>query len=308
LEILNKMDNIYVIDTKMRGHEHYMSGYLVVGKEVVLIDTGQPNRLEETRASINAHGFSVSDISAIFVTHEHRDHAGNIAPFLRESPKASVYLNPLARDFFLNPEGVNRKAQVSPAILARPGETSTMEAVPESRIRFLQDGDTFDIGHGERLRVMFAPGHQPGGLVIFEEKHNGLFINDLVGNCFLDADCQYVLNPLGSDNLQLVESLKKLVDLPLSYLYLGHYGINDKPRLVMTRALNNLQKILEIGRKYVQEGKPEMIADEVYKTMLPELEKLRKVRGESVYQATAREHIPFQMQLFAKYCQARLKN
>jgi hypothetical protein len=54
------------------------------------------------------------------------------------------------------------------------------------------------------------------------------------------------------------------------------------------------------------ESRPELIADEVYQTILPELEKLRPVRGEELYQYAVKEHIPYQANLFAQYCQRRL--
>jgi hypothetical protein len=51
-----------------------------------------------------------------------------------------------------------------------------MVPVPPSRIEHLSDGDTFDLGNGERLKIIFSPGHQPSGIVILEEKNKGLFI------------------------------------------------------------------------------------------------------------------------------------
>ena len=97
---LERIDNIYVIDTKMYGYDRYMSAYLVKGKEIALIDTGHPRQIESVRAAIKVHGFSISDISYIFVTHcEHLDHGGNVAPILRESPKASVYINPIGLEY-----------------------------------------------------------------------------------------------------------------------------------------------------------------------------------------------------------------
>ena len=68
MSLLKRLNNIYVIDTKMCGFDHYQSSYLVEGKELALIDTGLPNQIEAVRAGIKEHGFSVSDISHIFVT------------------------------------------------------------------------------------------------------------------------------------------------------------------------------------------------------------------------------------------------
>ena len=306
MSFLERLDNIYVIDTKMKGFDHYNSAYLVEGKEIALIDTGEPSRLEAVRAGIKAHGFSVSDISYIFVTHcEHMDHAGNVAPLLRESPRAKVYINPIGMVYLTDPSSIKWEERLAPEVLARSREI--VEPVSPSRIQYLNDGDVFDLGNGEKLRIIFAPGHQPSGLVILEEKNMGLFINDLVGLHLADADVHYPVNPFASDHQQAIESLQKLMDIPVANLYLGHYGICDRPKQIMARALSNMQRLLDIGTKYMGEGKPESIASKVYEMIMPELEKLRLVRGEALYQYAAREHVPFQAKLFAKYCQDRLK-
>jgi glyoxylase-like metal-dependent hydrolase (beta-lactamase superfamily II) len=305
MEFLDRLDNVYVIDTKMRGFDHYQSSYLVKGKELALIDTGEPQRFDPVRAAINAHGFSVSDISYVFITHcEHRDHSGNAAAIVKESPRANVYINPIGLDYLINPAIESARKQVSsyytPKMLARRKE---MEAVPESRVKILKDGDTFDLGNDEKLKIFFTPGHQPSGIAIYK----GLFINDLVGNCFIDADSQYPLNSFRSDHQKAIASIKQLMNLSISNLYMGHYGICDKPYQVMGKAIDNMQKQLEIGRKLILKGHPELIPDEVLKGVLPELEKLRSIRGEEVYQYAVSEHVNRQATLFAEYCKEKLE-
>ena len=107
--------------------------------------------------------------------------------------------------------------------------------------------------------------------------------------------------------MQAIESLKKLMELPVEYLYAGHYGIVGRAKEVMAQAIRNMQQILDIGAKYVREGKPELIADEVYKVMLPELEKLRPARGEALYKYATGEHVSHQVNLFSQYCQEKFK-
>ncbi|MFC1901582.1 MBL fold metallo-hydrolase [Chloroflexota bacterium] len=307
MSLLERVDNIYTIDAKMFGLDRYNAAYIVAGKEIALIDTGLPSQLETVRAAIKAHGFSPGNISYIFVTHpEHSDHSGNVAPLLRENPQASVYINPLAVEYITHPEIERslKKTQITPEMYAQSGDP---EPVPPSRIKYLNDGDVFDLGDGEKLQVIFAPGHQPAGIVILEEKNRGLFINDLVGNYFPDADAQYPLNPYRSDHRQAIPSLQKLMDLPVDYLYMGHYGICENPKEVMVRAIANMQKLLDIGTMYVREGNPERIGAEMYEMILPELEKLRRVRGEELYRYASQHHIPSQMKLFTKFCQDNLK-
>ncbi|MFC1901469.1 MBL fold metallo-hydrolase [Chloroflexota bacterium] len=300
-----RLDNIYVIDTKMFGLDKYNAAYLVEGKELALIDTGMPEEIEALHNGIKAHGFHVSDISHIFVTHcEHPDHSGNAGALLQENTKAKVYINPIGAEYLTDPAttGARFKADVTSGKIAT---FEKMVPVPPSRIQYLNDGDVFDLGNGEKLKAIFAPGHQPSGIVILEEKNKGLFINDLVGNYFPEADSQYPLNSEMSDNIRAIESLKKLIDLPVDYLYLGHYGICDRPREVMARAIKNMEQCLELGARCVSEGKPENIGAELYKLVMPELEKLRPVRGETLYSYAVEHHMPRHVKFFTAFCQEK---
>ena len=46
MKYTDRVDNVYVIDTKMFGFDRYNAAYIVKGKEIVLIDTGLPNQIE----------------------------------------------------------------------------------------------------------------------------------------------------------------------------------------------------------------------------------------------------------------------
>jgi glyoxylase-like metal-dependent hydrolase (beta-lactamase superfamily II) len=300
MQYAKRADNIYMIDTKMFGFENYSSAYLVEGREIALVDTGMSNQFEALRDGLKAHGFSPSDIAYIFVTHEHGDHFGNAAALLKENPKAKVYIHPVGVECLTDPamETARMKGKLSPKMIKRFGQ---MEPVPPSRIQYLKDGDTFDLGNGETLRIIFAPGHQPGGIVILEEKNNGLFINDLVGNYFADADVSMILTPYNSDLKLAMKSLKKFMDMPVTRLFLGHFGISDKPKEVMRRALDGMQQLLDIGAQCVAKGKPEEIEPRVTASKMPLAEKLRATRGQILYEYTIGELIPSQSIAFSEY-------
>lgn len=293
-------DNVYVIDTKMFGFDNYSSSYLVKGKELVMIDTGLPNQLDAVHAGIQSHGFSVSDISKVFVSHAHEDHSGNTGPILRESPKASVYINPVALEFLTTPsiEDDRRKKELPADMQNRFG---TMEPVPRSRIQLVNDGDVFDIGDGVTLRIRFTTGHQPSGMIIFEEKNGGLFINDLVGNYFSDADYLQVLAPFRFDILESMKLLKEIISLPLKKLFLGHFGICNEPKKLIQRALDGMQQMMDIGAECVAKGKPEQIEPRILAIKKIEVEKLRNVRDAEVFKHESQELIVSQAKSFAAY-------
>jgi glyoxylase-like metal-dependent hydrolase (beta-lactamase superfamily II) len=308
MNLIERLDNIYVLDTKMHGLDYYMSSFLVKGKELALVDTCMPNQFEALRSAINSCGFELSDISRIILTHcEHPDHAGCVTPVLKENPKAKVYVNAIGQKILLDPlKNIDFSKRVSPELLPRFLKINKdWQPVPQDRIQLVNDGDSIDLGNGEKLKVMFTRSHQPSGMILFESKNNGLFINDLVGNCFLDVDSHYPLSPVESDNIETVAVLKKLLGTDFNYLYLGHYGITDEPRKIISRAIDKLETILDFGKKYMLEGKPELISKRYYEFILPELEKLNVKKYEPVYQYAAKEHIVSQSKLFAAYCKEK---
>lgn len=299
-EFATRSNNVYMIDTKMFGFEHYNSAYLVEGKELAMIDTGLPNQLEAVLAGIKSHGFSVSDISHIFCTHEHHDHCGNVAPLVKMNPRTKVHAHPLCTELLTDPakRDAGIVGKVPPEQIARFGK---MQPLPREKLEHLKDGDVFDLGDGEKLKVHFTPGHLPGGIIIFEEKFNGLFINDLVGNYFADADAFIMLTPHHSDIIEAQGLLKELMNMPIKTLFLGHFGINSNPQYVMKGAINFIQSLLDIGVQCVKEGKSELITTRVKAFRLAEAEKLKAVRSPEMYEFTRNELVGHQAPAFAEY-------
>jgi glyoxylase-like metal-dependent hydrolase (beta-lactamase superfamily II) len=296
----DRADNVFVIDTRMFSFKQYNAAYIVKGKEVALIDTGLPDQIDTVRAGIRAHGFLPGDISYIFITHEHSDHCGNVAPLLRDNPNAKVYINPIGAENLIDPDGAAAKTKHlhSKEMLAR---FSRMEPVPSSRIAYLKDGDAFDLGNDERLKIIFTPGHQPGGIVILEEKYKGLFINDLCGMYLADTDVSIIFTPPKSELVKAMESLRKIKDIPVKRLFLGHFGISEKPQMVLERALNGMQRLLDIGAQCVADGKPEEIVERIESVVLSEAEKIRGIREEKLYEYFTKDFIPHLARNFANY-------
>ena len=300
MEFATRADNVYMIDTHMMGFEHYQSSYIVKGKEIVMIDAGMPPALEIVRARIKAHGFSIQDISKIFVSHcEHPDHAGNAGAFVKENPEIKVFINPIGLEYMTNPEieAEARRKVMLPQMAARFG---TQLPVPTSNIEMLKDGDVFDIGDGEELEIMFTPAHQPSGFVVFEKKNKGLFINDLVGNYFPDCDFNLILTPPRSDILRAKEDLSKFQKMDIKKLYLGHFGIADDPAVVYKSALAGIQIQLDIAAWCIRDGRPEDIENRSLGSKYPEVEKLKK-RGEDLFEYTKTELITHHSHYFAEY-------
>jgi glyoxylase-like metal-dependent hydrolase (beta-lactamase superfamily II) len=294
-----RADNVYVIDTHMFGFDHYQSSYLVKGRELILIDTGIPLELETVRRSIHQHGFSISDISRIFLTHcEHPDHAGNVGALVKENPALKVYINPVGLEYLINPaiESENRKKLLKP-MAVRFGD---QQPVPRQNVQFFKDGETIDIGDGEQLRIIFSPAHQPSGLVIFEEKNKGLFVNDIVGNYFADIDFSLILTPQRSDVARALEDTNKFRKMNINRLYLGHYGIHHKPQEVFDRAAQGIVRNMDIARRCLQEGKPDEMERRILESRMLDIENLKR-RNLALYEYARDELITHHTKYFVQY-------
>jgi glyoxylase-like metal-dependent hydrolase (beta-lactamase superfamily II) len=291
-------NNIFAIDTKMFGFKNYQSCYLIVSDEIVLVDAGIPSQLQTFYNALHSCGYSIQDVSRIIITHcEHPDHAGNAGAFVLENPNIKVYINPVGLEYLTVPsiERDERKKIMNPQTAARFG---IQKPVPEENIFFLEDGEIIDIGSGQKLKIMFTPAHQPSGLVIFDEKNKGLFINDLIGNYFSDIDFNLILAPDRSDIFRTYEDMKKFQKMDIDRLYLGHYGIESNPQEVFNRTLNEIQRLIDIADNCLNKGKPQEIGKSVLNDSMRNIENL-KHRSTELYEFTRDELLPYHSACFA---------
>lgn len=298
-----RVSNVHLIDTNMFGFDRFQSCYLVKAEEIALIDSGVPTSIDSVRKAIEGLGVAIKDITHIFVTHcEHPDHSGNVGAFLRENTKAKVYIRSIGLEYLTRPEieAAKRQAILPPEMARRFGE---MIPVPEDRIVLVNDGDRIPLGGDQTLRAIFTPGHQPSGMVLYDEKNRGLFIHDLIGMYLADADFSMVLTPNRSEVKKYMESLHKVKELPIETLFLGHFGISQKPGEVIERALGLMKSLMDIGAECLDRGKPEEIAPRLRSFVAPQLEKLKRSRGEKLYAYVKDELVASCSEAFSSYYQ-----
>jgi hypothetical protein len=90
--------------------------------------------------------------------------------------------------------------------------------------------------------------------------------------------------------------------MDLDWLYLGHYGMNDKPAEFIKAALNRMQQIMDIAAECIKAGKPQDIETRTLALRMPEAEKIRKTRGdEGLYYYLSQELIPSLSKAFMAY-------
>lgn len=175
------------------------NSYLIVDEgsnRAVIVDPGG-----EGERLIDAIEATDAKLEAIWITHAHVDHVGAIASIKRKWD-VPIYLHPADRRLY---EAASRQAEV----YGLPFEE------PPPPDREFADGQKVEVGDIE-MRVMHAPGHAPGHVVIYGD---GIA---LVGDCLFAGSIGRTDLPF-SNPPALAATLEKLAALPPeTVVYPGH--------------------------------------------------------------------------------------
>ncbi len=170
--------------------DEFVNAYIIVrAGGVILIDTGLESTWRLIEELLSSLGLSMQDISAVILTHHHRDHVGS----LRRIAEAS---------------GARVAAHVNEAELIRS------EAGVEVDVK-LRDGDMF---HG--LKVIHTPGHTPGHIALLDYETRSLFTGDLVYK--QDGDLYEIPEKYSVDPESNRRSMARLLELDFENLMPCH--------------------------------------------------------------------------------------
>jgi glyoxylase-like metal-dependent hydrolase (beta-lactamase superfamily II) len=170
---------------------------------LILIDTGYPGTGEAFQLDLSLLGKDIHDIHHIIVTHLHPDHTGALGD-IKQRSGARVAMHPL--DAAMVHQGkFARPARPAPGLLASilvklfiHGDSQYPPVEVEDE---LVDGQLLPYAGG--LRVIHAPGHSAGQIVLLWEPRKLLFCADACANAFgLDYSPIYEDFELGKETLR----------------------------------------------------------------------------------------------------------
>jgi len=168
-----------------------------------LIDTGPPAGWRAVRTFAEAE-HARQPIKQIVLTHHHEDHAGN-ASRLQDLLECPVYAPPDSLERLREgyPQELYRRVVwgKQPPVVARP--------LPEN----------IDVGSGERLQVISAPGHADDMVRLHDPSRDWLFSADL----YLTRRPHYLR--FDEDLPALIGSLRALQAYSIHTMFCGHAGV-----------------------------------------------------------------------------------
>jgi glyoxylase-like metal-dependent hydrolase (beta-lactamase superfamily II) len=222
--------NIILIDDNLYSIPRWGSVYLVNETKKALVDTGTSRSLNAVLEGIKQAGVRPEDIDYIIATHIHLDHAGGAGTILKHMPQAQVVVHHRGARHLVNPERLVKSfaATMGEQLVAKTGEVLP---VPEERVKPVNDGDVLELGEGQVLTFIDAPGHAPHELCILESRNQGFFSGDAIGVSVADNRVLIpVTPPPGFDLETYLATLKKLASLDAKSIYFAHFGKVDNAR------------------------------------------------------------------------------
>lgn len=192
--------------------------FLLVGEDLILIDTGFPESEGKILQAITELGRKPEELRHILVTHCHPDHAGSLAA-LQKLTKATSYAQAIDAAQIRAGE-VAKRLTPTPQLLQRILFwlliRNASAKFPPGRIDCeIKDGEVLPLAGG--IRTIHAPGHSPGQVAFLWQPSNVLFVADACANIpSLDYSLGY------NDFQEGKRTLVKLDKLEFSALCFGH--------------------------------------------------------------------------------------
>ena len=215
---------IHVMDTRHLGRRGIIAATaLETDDGLILFDTGPESTFETVAAQLPERGFSLQDVRHVFLSHIHFDHAGAAWRFAELG--ATVYVHPRGAPHLIDPTKLVASAT---RLYGDQMERlwGKIAAVPEERVRVLQDNDVVRAGQFD-IRAIAAPGHASHHHIYQWNDH--LFGGDVAGVRLGGGPPVPPFVPPELDIEAWLESIAKIRALNPAKLYLPHFGLVEGP-------------------------------------------------------------------------------
>ncbi len=212
---------IYTLDLDFQGIPGVIAAYLIPHRRGgILIESGPGSTIAVLQRKLQEYQLSAADISDVFLTHIHLDHAGAAGWLARQG--ARVHVHEVGAPHLLNPEKLLASATriYGEMMDALWGE---FLPVPEDRLSILHDQQEVDV-EGLCLRAIATPGHAEHHLAyLFEDV---CFSGDIGGVRL--AGLKHLRLPMPPPELNLEKwrlSLERLSHEDFRRIAPTHFGI-----------------------------------------------------------------------------------
>ena len=217
--------NLHTLDLNFQGIPGTIAAYLIPHAHgAVLVESGPGSTQTALQSALAKHGFSVSEITHVLLTHIHLDHAG--AAGWLASQGAHVYVHHIGAPHLIDPSKLLSSASriYGDRMHSLWGD---FLPVPEGQLTVLHDDDVIEVG-SLQFRALDTPGHAFHHMAYLCE--DTLFSGDVGGVRLQGYDLLSLPMPPPEFHLELWRnSLRRLASLDLQWIAPTHFGLYHDP-------------------------------------------------------------------------------
>jgi glyoxylase-like metal-dependent hydrolase (beta-lactamase superfamily II) len=242
------------IDLNFLGREHVIASFLLLGDDrAAIVETGPANCVPALLSGLEAHGVAPEDVTEVFLTHIHLDHAGASGHLADELPNATYLVHEAGYPHLVDPSKLWRSAT---RIYGERMEElwGAPRPVPEDRLRVLSDGE--EVGAADGVLVAHdTPGHAYHHLAYLDPDSGTLFAGDVAGIRL--PGHSYVRPPTPPPEIDVelwVKSIGSMRKLDPNALCPTHFGCFEDVERHLTELEQRLQDWLLFVQERVEAG------------------------------------------------------
>ena len=191
--------------------------FLIVEERLTLIDAGMVGSRIMLERHLRRIGRRLDELDRIICTHGHPDHIGGVQELVGARPGVQVLIHPadleglrlpLHKALARTDDRAVRRGRLIQYLTRAPADPTPIE-----------DGNVLPLLGG--LRVVHTPGHTPGSICLYAERHRLLFTGDVLQ--VIRGRLTYASALFSHDIAGARASVERLAALDVRAIALSHY-------------------------------------------------------------------------------------
>jgi glyoxylase-like metal-dependent hydrolase (beta-lactamase superfamily II) len=153
------------------------------------------------------------------------DHAGGTGTLAQRFPQLQVLVHQRGVRHLIDPSKLNEATRQAFGDKFED-KYGPILSVPERQVRVVEDGELIPLGEKE-LKIIYAPGHAPHQMCIYDTKSKGIFSGEALGTSQIAGN---IVEPVAGFDLDAaIETIDKLNTLDLTTVFCAHGGVSREP-------------------------------------------------------------------------------